>query len=182
MGDRNWVTEHNTTQDSPKPWHIAPLPEGASSHRRTTEGGMGGNYGGGSGGGQTPGRGPANRVQGGDERGRSQGGDMRDPEKEEEPWRRNGRRLRGGEEEPRGWRSLTAPEGGRDKAKPEEWSPEVQDGRRQTKAEPEGQGSPAELVDCRATVERRELGAMVEPTGQRAEVESGPRRLEVESR
>ncbi len=37
-------------------------------------------------------------------------------------------------------------------------------------------------MDCRATVERRELGPMVEPTGQRAEAESGPRRLEAESR
>ncbi len=73
------------------------------------------------------------------------------------------------EEEPRGWRSLTEPERQRDEAKPEEWSPEVQDGRHQTKAEPEGRGSRAELVDCRATVERRELGPMVEPTGQRAE-------------
>ncbi len=58
----------------------------------------------------------------------------------------------------------------------------MQDGRHQTKAEPEGRGSLAELVDCRATVERRELGPMVEPTGQRAEAESGPRRLEAESR
>ncbi len=33
-------------------------------------------------------------------------------------------------------------------------------------------------MDCRATVERRELGAMVEPTGPRAEVEPGPQRLE----
>ncbi len=39
------------------------------------------------------------------------------------------------------------PEVRRDEAKPEEWSPEVQDGRRQTKAEPERRGSPAELVD-----------------------------------
>ncbi len=42
----------------------------------------------------------------------------------------------------------------------------MQGGRRQTKAEPEGRGSPAELVDCRATVERSKLEAMVEPTGQ----------------
>ncbi len=79
------------------------------------------------------------------------------------------------EEEPRGWRSLTDPEGWRDKAKTEEWSPEVQDGRSQTKAEPEGRGSPEELVDCQATVEKRELGAMVEPTGQRPEVEAESR-------
>ncbi len=58
----------------------------------------------------------------------------------------------------------------------------MQDGRRQTKAEPEGRGSPAEPVDRWATAERRELGAMVEPAGQRAEAESGPRRLEPESR
>ncbi len=38
---------------------------------------------GGSGGGRIPGRGPAHRVQGGDEGGRSQGRDMRDPEQKE---------------------------------------------------------------------------------------------------
>ncbi len=37
-------------------------------------------------------------------------------------------------------------------------------------------------MDYRATVERRELGAIVEPTGQWSEAESGPRRLEAESR
>ncbi len=52
----------------------------------------------------------------------------------------------------------------------------------QTMAEPEREGSPAELMNCRATVERRELGAMAEPKGQWAEAESGPRRLEAESR
>ncbi len=40
----------------------------------TTEGGMGGNLGGGSGGGRAPRRRPADRVQGGDDGGRSQGG------------------------------------------------------------------------------------------------------------
>ncbi len=40
--------------------------------------------------------------------------------------------------EPEGWRSLTEPEGRRDETQAEEWSPEAQDGRRQTKAEPEG--------------------------------------------
>lgn len=49
-------------------------------------------------------------------------------------------------------------------------------------SEPEGQCSQAELVDYKATVERRELGAMVEPTGQRAKVESRPCRLEAEVR
>ncbi len=39
----------------------------------------------------------------------------------------------------------------------EEWNPEVQDGRRQIKAEPEGQRSLAEPVDRWATTERREL-------------------------
>ncbi len=52
----------------------------------------------------------------------------------------------------------------------------MQDGRCQTKVEPEGQGSPVEPEDRWAMVERRELGAMVEPAGQRAEAESGPRR------
>ncbi len=46
-------------------------------------------------------------------------------------------------------------------------------GRRSTKAELEGRGSPVELVDRWVTVEARELGA---------EVESGPRRLEAEVR
>ncbi len=46
----------------------------------TTEGGTGATLGEGSGGGRTPGRGPADRVQGGDEGGRSQGGDRRDLE------------------------------------------------------------------------------------------------------
>ena len=39
-----------------------------------------------------------------------------------------------------------------------------------------------ELVDRRATVEMRELGAMVQPQGRRAEAESEDRRLEVELR
>ncbi len=39
-----------------------------------------------------------------------------------------------------------------------------------------------ELVDRWVTVEARELGAEVEPLGLRAEVESGPRRLEAEVR
>ncbi|KAL0195256.1 hypothetical protein M9458_008828, partial [Cirrhinus mrigala] len=61
----------------------------------------------------------------------------------------------------------------------EEWSPKEQDVQCQTKAEPEGRGSPVEPVDCRAMVKRRQLGAMVEPLGRRAEVESGPWRLEL---
>ncbi len=44
-------------------------------------------------------------------------------------WSRSNRGLR---------RSLTEPEGRRDEAQPEEWSPEAQDGRRQTKVELEG--------------------------------------------
>ncbi|KAL1279969.1 hypothetical protein QQF64_014569 [Cirrhinus molitorella] len=51
------------------------------------------------------------------------------------------------EEEPEGRRSLTDLEGWRDEAQPEERSPEAADGRRQTKAEPKGRGSLAELVD-----------------------------------
>ncbi len=46
----------------------------------------------------------------------------------------------------RPWWSLTKPEGWRDEAQLEEWSPEATDGRRQTKADPEGRGSPAEQV------------------------------------
>ncbi len=45
----------------------------------------------------------------------------------------------------KGRRSLTEPEGWSDEAKPDEWSPKVADGRL-TKAEPEGRGSPVELV------------------------------------
>ncbi len=41
-------------------------------------------------------------------------------------------------------------------------SPEAKRGRRPTKAEPEGRGSPVELVDRRVTVEERKLGAEVE--------------------
>ncbi len=48
--------------------------------------------------------------------------------------------------EPKGRRSLTEPEGWSDEAKPEERSPEVADGRRLTKAVPEGRGSPVEPV------------------------------------
>ncbi len=55
-------------------------------------------------------------------------------------------------------------------------------GRRPTKAEPEGRGSPVELVDRWVTVEARELGAEVEPLGLQAEAESGPQRLEAEVR
>ncbi len=63
----------------------------------------------------------------------------------------------------KGRRSLTEPEGQSDKAKTEEWSPEAVDGRRLTKAEPEGRGSPVELVGGRTTVETREPGAKVQP-------------------
>ncbi len=48
----------------------------------TSKGGGGGDYGSGSGGGRTHRRGPANRVQWGDEGGRSQGRDMRGQEQE----------------------------------------------------------------------------------------------------
>ncbi len=48
--------------------------------------------------------------------------------------------------EPKGRRSLTEPEGWSDEVKPEERSPKVADGRRLTKAEPEGRGRPVELV------------------------------------
>ncbi|KAL0176607.1 hypothetical protein M9458_028937, partial [Cirrhinus mrigala] len=55
-------------------------------------------------------------------------------------------------------------------------------GRRPTKAEPEGRGSPVELLGRRAMVETRELRAGVKPLGQRAEAESGTLRLEAETR
>ncbi len=69
-----------------------------------------------------------------------------------------------------------------DEVQQEERIPEAMAGRRPTKVEPEGWGSPVELVDRRVTVEARELGAEVEPLGLRAEAESRPRRLEVEVR
>ncbi len=56
---------------------------------------------------------------------------------------------------------------------PEEWSPEAMAGRRPTKAEPEGRGSPVELVDRRV---------MVEPLVLWAEAESGPWRREAKVR
>ncbi len=61
-----------------------------------------------------------------------------------------------------------------DEAQPEERSPEAMAGRRTTKAEPEGRGSP---VKRQGMVEARELRAEVEPLGLLAEAESGPRRL-----
>ncbi len=72
----------------------------------------------------------------------------------------------------KGRRSLTEPEGRNDEAKPEEWSPEAADGRRLTKAEPEGRGSPVELAEGRPTVEMREPGAKVQPIVRRTEMES----------
>lgn len=56
--------------------------------------------------------------------------------------------------------------------KPHEWNYVAEAGERLTKAELEGQGSPAEPVDRWDTAEMRELGAMVQPTGQQAEAES----------
>ncbi len=67
----------------------------------------------------------------------------------------------------KGGRSPTEPVGRSDEAQPEERSPEAMAGRRPTKAEPEGRGSPVELVDRWVTVEARELGAEVEPLGLR---------------
>ncbi len=87
----------------------------------------------------------------------------------EPEWQRTKVELEGG-------RSPTEPEGQRDEVKPHDCSPEVREGRRPTKAEPEGQGSPAELEDLRVT-QMRELGAMVEPMGRWAEVESRTQRL-----
>ncbi len=67
---------------------ISPPSRKARLHAvETTAGGMGRTLGGGSGGGQTLGRGPADRVQGGVEGGRSQGGDRRDLEHAEQSLR-----------------------------------------------------------------------------------------------
>ncbi len=49
-------------------------------------------------------------------------------------------------------------------------------GRRPTKAEPEGRGSPVELVDRWVTVETRELGAEVDHGTQRAMAGSPPKK------
>ncbi len=46
-----------------------------------------------------------------------------------------------------------------DKVQPEQRSPEAMAGQQLTKAEPEGQRSPVELVGRRVMVETRELGA-----------------------
>ncbi len=54
------------------------------------------------------------------------------------------------------------PVGRSDEAQQEERSPEAMACRCPTKAEPEGRGSPVELMDRRVTVEARELGAEVE--------------------
>ncbi len=76
----------------------------------------------------------------------------------------------------KGGKSPTEPVGQSDEAQPEERSPEAMAGRCLTKAEPEGRGSPVELVDRWVMMEARELGAEVEPLGLQTETESGPRR------
>ncbi len=48
--------------------------------------------------------------------------------------------------EPEPLRMKVVPEGRRSLTEPEEWSDEAADGRRLTKPEPEGRGSPMELV------------------------------------
>ncbi|KAL1263533.1 hypothetical protein QQF64_006272 [Cirrhinus molitorella] len=69
-----------------------------------------------------------------------------------------------------------------DKVQPEERSPEAMVGRCPNRPEPEGRGSPVELVDQWVKVETREISAMVEPLGQRAEAESWTQKLGVEMR
>ncbi len=69
-----WSAKHTQTVHG---CPYRPLPEGVSSRHSNNIGRDAGNLGGGSGGGRTPGRGLADRVQGGDEGGRSQGGDRR---------------------------------------------------------------------------------------------------------
>lgn len=44
-------------------------------------------------------------------------------------------------------KAAVEPERERTEVEPEEWSPEAADGQRQTKVEPEGRGSLAELVN-----------------------------------
>ncbi len=242
-----------TQQNSPGVQHYSPLPEGASSHRGTTERGGNGweprwrlrrrtNTREGTGW-QRPGRWRRREEPGKRQEGPGAGGVQLDPGHshddgprwsrwKEEPWRSDGHRLQGAEQvveepeaetesqrargmlrirgarvEPRalateaeirrsaaeqerlrtqvelvGGRSPTEPVGRNDEAQPEERSPEAMAGWRPTEAEPEGRGSPVELVDWRVMVEVRELGAEVEPLGLQAEAESGPRRLEAEVR
>ncbi len=89
-------------------------------------------------------------------------------------WSRSDRGLRRSRGDEGAWWSQ------RDEAQPEECSPKVQDGRGQTKAEPEGRGSPAEPVDRWATAERREArshGGAGGSTGR-----DGVRASEAESR
>ncbi len=152
---------------------------------------------------EEPWRSDSRRLQGADQRRRSRwwrsprrranepGGCRGSRGARVEPWALRPRRRRRSGEEPvrlrtqvelKGGRSPTEPVGWSDKTQPEERSPEAMAGQCPTKAEPEGWGSPVELVDQWVTVEARELGAEVEPLGLRAEAESGPRRLEAEVR
>ncbi len=115
------------------------------------------------------------------ERGRSHGGGRADDSRGGEQWRwsrsrTSPRSVDPVEREEVTWRSR------RDEAQLGELSPDATDGRRLTKAELEGRGSLADLVDWWATMERRELGAMVEPLGQQTEAKSGTQRLEVKTR
>ncbi len=49
------------------------------------------------------------------------------------------------------------PEGRSYKAKTEEWSPEAADGRRLTKVEPEGRGSPVETLFCAPECQKKNI-------------------------
>ncbi len=75
----------------------------------------------------------------------------------------------------KGGRSPTEPVGRNDEAQLEERSPEAMAGRRPAKAEPEGRGSPVELVDRWVTVEARELGAEAYHGARAAMAEHGAR-------
>ncbi len=122
---RNLVTEHN--KNSPKSWHISPLPEGASSHRENNMGRGGWEHGRQlrrrtdtreRAGRQRPGGRRRREEPGKRQEGPGAGGAWQDPghshnggprwsQRREEPWRRNGRRLQGADQRRRSrwWRS-----------------------------------------------------------------------------
>ncbi len=74
-----------------------------------------------------------------------------------------------------GGRSPTELVGRNDEAQPEERSPGSMEGQRPAKVEPEGRGSPVELVDRWVTVEARELGAEADHGARAAMAEQGAR-------
>ncbi len=144
------------TQNSPGAWHYSPLPEGASSHRGTTEGG----------------KRVGTKAEAQEEDEHPGGGRLTETREVKEG---------GAREETGGTRSRRRTAGPR----PQPWwptveEPEAEPEQLRTKAEPEGRGSPVELVDRWVTVEGRELGAEVDHGARAAMAERGARAAMVE--